>query len=165
MSARDNSYPVFSEVLEADDPSEHDWLVKVASRLWGVPGGDDVQEWPEKAEMLLSTGCFDDVFGLMPKWKPLKRKKGILIYSDDGCNVHAVPPLVQLYLNRFHSDWYWFMEWAEICETPSPSGFRGGAVFITDQHVAWHFTTHWINNMIESIEIQFGGHDDCTEDY
>lgn len=156
MAGPDSSYPVFSEVLEADDESEHRWLVGAAKKLWGIPGGDPVEEWPDKAADLLSVS-FDDIYQLMPKWKPLKRNKGILIYSDDGCCVHAVPPLVQLYLRRFHQDWYWWLEWAEITGSPTPSAFRGGAVFVTDQHVAWHWTTHWVNNMIESLEIQFNG--------
>lgn len=153
MSHTDPSFVVFSEILPAEEEEEHDWLVKVASRLWGTPGKDPIEDWPLQAEELLSVD-FDDVYGNMPKWKPLKRKKGILIYSDDGCSMHAVTPLIQLYFKRHHSNWYWWCEWAEISEAPHPGGFRGGAVFITEQHVAWHVTTRWVNSMLERMELQ-----------
>ena len=154
--AGSDGFPVLSEVLEAESEDEHEWLVNAARRLWGVPGGDCVEDWPTAAKDLLSTD-FEDIYGNMPKWKPLKRKMGILIYSDDGCNLSAISPLVQLYIRRYHCEWYWWVEWAEISERPLPGGFRGGALFVTEQHVAWHFTTHWINEMIERSEIQHGG--------
>jgi len=157
MARTDTSFTVFSEVIEADEPEEHDWLVKAAKRLWGVPGGDPVEDWPGAVMELMSSVEFDDIYGMMPKWKPLKRKRGIIVYADDGCSMFAVTPLVQLYLRKYHCDWYWWTEWAEICETPSPSSFRGGAVFVTEQHVAWHFTTHWVNSMIERVNLQHGG--------
>jgi hypothetical protein len=146
---------VFSEIIEAEDEDEHDWLIKVATLLWGAGDGPSIQSWPKKADDLLSVP-FEDVYGLMPMWKPIKRKRGIVVYSMEGCAVHAIPPLIQLYLRKYHRDWYWWLEWAEICERPSPGGFRGGAVFVTGQHVAWHFTAHWVNGMIERTELQHG---------
>jgi len=153
MSISDPSFVVFSETIPAEGEDEHDWLLKAAKRLWGVPGGEPVENWPLQAEELLSVS-FEDIFGNMPKWKPLKRKRGIVVYSDDGCSMHAVTPLVQLYLKRHHPDWYWWTEWAEICEVPHPGGFRGGATFVTEQYVAWHLTTRWINSMIERYDLQ-----------
>lgn len=139
---------VFCSDLEAEDEEDHRWLRKAANRLWG-PEGE--KGWPENAEQLLTVE-HSELLGLMPKWKVIK--PGLIIYSTDGANPHAVTPLVQLYLQKFHRDWWWSMEWAEISETPLLNSFGGGAAFVTADHVAWHYTSHFVNNMIESFEVQ-----------
>ena len=149
------SYPVFSEVIDADDDLEFRWLCQAATKLWGRwnDANSDVKSWPRQAEDLLSVP-FDEIYSMMPRWKPLKNRKGIVVSATDGAALHAIPPLVQLYLQRFHSDWYWFMEWAEISETPEPAGFRGGAVFVTEDRVAWHLTSQWVDGMVERLNLQ-----------
>ena len=147
----DPSYIVFSEILDAETKDDHQMLVKGAERLWGYPDKKPVEAWPEVALDLLPVS-FDEIYGNMPEWRPLKRNKGIIIYSREGCSMHAVTPLVQRYFIRKHPEWYWWAEWAEISSRPKPGGFRGGAVMVTAERVRWHFTTRWVNNMIERVE-------------
>ena len=148
----DPSYVVFSEIIEAESKEDHQLLVRAATRLWGTDG-EQVEEWPGPVLELLPIS-FDEIYGNMPNWRALKMSKGIIVYSSDGCSMHAVTPLVQRYLIKRHPDWYWWTEWAEICEKPKPGGFRGGAVMVTADKVRWHFTTRWVNNMIERVELE-----------
>lgn len=144
---------VFSDVIEAEDKEDLEWLMKAANRLWG-PSGEE--NWPDVATELLAVD-HSEIVGMLPKYKIVKKRRasGLIVYSTDGASLHAVTPLVQLYLRKFHRDWWWAIEWAEISETPQPGGFGGGAVFVTADHVAWHFTAHFLGNMIENFEHQY----------
>lgn len=151
----DPSYIVFAEEVKAEYESEHEWLVGAATLLWGDKRSGAIEDWPEKAKNLLSVD-FNEIYGMMPKWRPLRNRNGIFVYSDDGCNIAAVPPLIQLYLRKYHSDWYWWTEWAEKSDRPSVGSFRGGALFVTEEHVAWHSTSHWVDGMIDRLTMQRG---------
>ena len=149
----DPSYIVFSEIIEAETKEDHQLLVNAAEKLWGYPDRDPVEAWPKVALDLLPVP-FEDIYCNMPLWKPLKRNNGLVVYSKEGCSMHAVTPLIQRYLKQQHPDWYWWTEWAEVCDRPRPSGFRGGAVMITAERIRWHFTSRWVNNMVERVEME-----------